>query len=356
MEGRTLEVDGSLFEGGGQIVRVSLCLAIIKGIPVTIRNIRAGRPNPGLARSHLSSVELLRDICNGELRGGHLSSTELTLIPGPISGGVYSVDCHSAGSISLIFQAILPVLYKTNSEVTIKGGTDVSHSPPTHFIENVLQPILARIGVNFDYSVKRFGFYPRGGGEVLLKIEPSESLAGIEIVESGGNPRYFGELLYCRNRKRRKGDIGDDEYLNRITKAAKNELGISGGRINVREADGLSRCVVNNFWAVTENGNILHNSDIESFNSKQNPKPEETVSKIASELEDQVNSGACVDNYLQDQLLIFLSMAKSPSVIKIHSLTQHSVAVINLITQVGLASISVEGNMMRIEPQNELSA
>lgn len=356
MESERLEVDGSLFEGGGQILRVSLCLGIIKGIPVVIRNIRSGRPSPGLARSHLASVHLLQNICNGQLIGDRLGSTELTLIPGSVQGGTYQIDCQSAGSVSLIFQAILPALYKTNSQIIIKGGTDVSHSPPTHFISNVLKPVLTRIGVKFEYSVARYGFYPRGGGEVHVTIEPSEGLTGLELVESGGNPRYLAEIVYSRNRKRVKGGVTDEEFLTGITKAAsnfnlENELGISGGKVNIVEVDGQNRCFVCNFWAITENGNILHNSEIETFDKKQRTTNQNLVGQVSTALQAEVTSGACVDNYLQDQLLIFLSMAKTPSTLKIHSLTDHSRAVINLITQVGLALISVDGNIMRIEPQ-----
>ena len=44
---KLIEIDGAQGEGGGQIVRSSLALAIVTGRPVAIDNIRAGRKKPG---------------------------------------------------------------------------------------------------------------------------------------------------------------------------------------------------------------------------------------------------------------------------------------------------------------------
>ena len=43
-----LHLDGSYGEGGGQIVRTSLSLAALVGVPVKLTDIRAGRSKPGL--------------------------------------------------------------------------------------------------------------------------------------------------------------------------------------------------------------------------------------------------------------------------------------------------------------------
>lgn len=48
-------IDGSLLEGGGQILRISSALSAILGIPIKIHSIRAGRSTPGLRPQHLTS-------------------------------------------------------------------------------------------------------------------------------------------------------------------------------------------------------------------------------------------------------------------------------------------------------------
>lgn len=44
----TVVIDGSLYEGGGQMIRSSLALSIILNREFTMHSIRKNRPNPGI--------------------------------------------------------------------------------------------------------------------------------------------------------------------------------------------------------------------------------------------------------------------------------------------------------------------
>ena len=81
---------------------------------VCIRNIRAGRPKPGLAAQHLAGINLMGQISVGSLLSGNeIKSTELSFVPGRINGvghKSYSADPHTAGSITLMMQIALPCL------------------------------------------------------------------------------------------------------------------------------------------------------------------------------------------------------------------------------------------------------
>ena len=46
-----LSIDGSTMEGGGQIVRTSVALSAVTGIPVRIDRIRGGESGPALPPS-----------------------------------------------------------------------------------------------------------------------------------------------------------------------------------------------------------------------------------------------------------------------------------------------------------------
>ncbi|HKI35927.1 MAG TPA: RNA 3'-terminal phosphate cyclase [Gemmataceae bacterium] len=52
-----LELDGSIGEGGGQILRTSLALSLVTSRPFHLRNIRVDRRKPGLQPQHLASVQ-----------------------------------------------------------------------------------------------------------------------------------------------------------------------------------------------------------------------------------------------------------------------------------------------------------
>jgi RNA 3'-terminal phosphate cyclase (ATP) len=171
-------IDGSLGEGGGQILRTALSLSMITGTPFAIENIRAGRKKPGLLAQHLVAVKAATAISNAVTIGTEKGSTALNFVPGPIVGGEYAFDIGSAGSATLVLQTILPALLfaKTRSRVTITGGTHNPMAPPAHFIEHSFRPLLARMGANFDIELQRYGFYPAGGGRIVADIEPSAGL------------------------------------------------------------------------------------------------------------------------------------------------------------------------------------
>ena len=181
-----LSLDGSYGEGGGQILRTALSLAALTGAPVRIERIRAGRSKPGLRPQHLTAVQAVARISQAEVTGAHLGSQDLTFRPRTLQGGHYVFDVaettRSAGAVSLIAQALLPPLLKAESPATVilKGGTHVPWSPPAHYLSHVFLPALAAMGAEVKLTLERWGWYPRGGGEVRLTIRPARPLTGVQ--------------------------------------------------------------------------------------------------------------------------------------------------------------------------------
>ena len=109
-----LSLDGSYGEGGGQVLRTALSLAALTGVPVRIEGIRAKRSKPGLRPQHLTAVQAVARVSQGEVTGARLGSQALTFKPRTPQGGHYCFDVAettgSAGAVTLVAQALLPPL------------------------------------------------------------------------------------------------------------------------------------------------------------------------------------------------------------------------------------------------------
>src|SRR4051812_34278063 len=155
-----LTIDGSIGEGGGQILRSSLALAMVTGTPFRIENIRANRDNPGLARQHLTAVESAAALCRATVEGAELRSRPLTFFPGRNPPGAYPFSVGSAGSTPLVLQTVLPALLVGTrpSTLTLEGGTHNPFAPPLDFLENAFIPVINRMGPRIEVALERPGF------------------------------------------------------------------------------------------------------------------------------------------------------------------------------------------------------
>jgi RNA 3'-terminal phosphate cyclase (ATP) len=187
-----LIVDASEGEGGGQIVRTALALAAALGRAVALRRMRERRPKPGLRPQHVTVARALRAIADADLSGDAVDSRELTFIPRALCAGEHRFDIGeirgSAGSVSLALEALLLPLAMApaQSTVTVLGGTHVPWSPPVHYLVDVFLPALRDAGIDADVALRRWGWYPAGGGEVHAVIRPSGGWNGIDW--HGGRP------------------------------------------------------------------------------------------------------------------------------------------------------------------------
>lgn len=168
-------IDGTMGEGGGQILRTSLALSMITGTPLQLVRIRGGRKRPGLMRQHLTGVLAAAEICGAEVIGASLHSDRLQFTPGAIRVGTYQFSVGTAGSTALVLQAVLPALLSADgpSEITIEGGTHAIKAPSFHFLLRSFMPAIARFGASVTLEMPRWGFYPAGGGCIQALIEPA---------------------------------------------------------------------------------------------------------------------------------------------------------------------------------------
>eukprot|EP00898_Chlorokybus_atmophyticus_P003846 jgi/Chlat1/4462/Chrsp29S00331 len=295
-------VDGSMLEGGGQILRVSTALAAITTKSLSIHRIRAGRSKPGLRPQHLLALQSVCNICNGTLSHAHVGSESITLRPGELRVGEYEADTRTAGSCTLLAQAVVPCLVNARGEkgesvLVCKGGTDNPAAPPADYLEH------AR------------GFYPKGGGRMSVRVgalPTGKALPPIQLIDQGKvvrvEARGFvsgrhkldalkGELKEAQRLLRQHLD--EDVDINDIT-AVQETSGVSA------IGDGMGLTLI----AHTDTNCILaSNASATDTNTPGRHAAEELLRVL--------DTGATVDTYMQDQLIIFMALACGTSVLNV---------------------------------------
>lgn len=181
-----LTIDGSMGEGGGQVLRTSLALALLTRTPVRVTRIRACRKSPGLMRQHVMAVRAARSVGRAVVQGDALGSTELTFTPYAVEPGRYTFRIEGAGSTMLVLTTVfLPLALAASgpSELVLEGGTHNPLAPSFESLDQALLPPLRRAGLDVTLTLDRHGFYPVGGGALRARIAPLAPDTKLERVE-----------------------------------------------------------------------------------------------------------------------------------------------------------------------------
>lgn len=296
-----LSIDGSQGEGGGQILRTSLSLAMVTGTPFRIDKIRAGRTKPGLLRQHLTCVKAAAAICGAKVLGDNLGSTTLVFEPHAIKGGDYEFAIGSAGSTTLVFQTVLPALLLADaaSRVTLSGGTHNPAAPTFDYLAEVFLPLLARMGAAVDVKLHRAGFYPAGGGKWHARLQPAKKLVPFDLEVAGA--------VTSRRVRAAVANLAF-EIAEREARHAAHLLSWPPETAEPRplDADGPGNVV-----AIT----IGHEHVTEMFTGFgiRGLSAEALVERTVGEARDYLVAGAPVGPHLADQMLLPLAMAGAGS-------------------------------------------
>jgi RNA 3'-terminal phosphate cyclase (ATP) len=316
----TVFVDGSMGEGGGQILRTSLALACITGRNLHIENIRAARRKPGLAKQHLSCVRAASQICGGQCKGAAIGSQVLDFQPGPIRSGNFTFDIGSAGSATLVIQTILPALFLADkpSTVTVTGGTHNPWAPPFDFLAETFLPAIKTAGFDADCKLVKHGFYPAGGGKIALNVRPRQekSNLSIDFCQPTDNiqihARIYTAKLPAHIAQRQKKLLLQSKLKFRNIE-----------HIEVTDSDGPGNCIMIRLVAASSEawGWLGGTTVFTAFGQKGKPS-EKVVGEVASLAGDFLPSNAAIDRFSADQLLIYMAISKSGS-FTTNNLTNH---------------------------------
>lgn len=283
------------------MLRSSLSLSALTGEAVKLVNIRARRDKPGLMRQHLTAAMAAAEVCGGYLSGAEIGSTEISFRPGSVRGGRYSFAVGTAGSANLVLQTVLPILLYADgpSQVSITGGTHNSGAPPFEFLNECYLPALRQMGHEVTADLITYGFYPAGGGEIAIQVNPVRETAEFVLLDRGPELNRSLEAIVS----------------NLPGVIAERELAVAGDLLEVDEAERLIRT-----RASRGPGNIIFArikyEAVETVFSRFGMKgtsSEQVGKQLAKMTKNFAASKAAVSHHLADQLLLPMALGKGGS-------------------------------------------
>lgn len=292
-----ITIDGRMGEGGGQVLRSALSLAVALGRPVRVTNVRGGRDKPGLLRQHLTALRAAAAISQGTLQGDTLGSSDVHLDPGPVRAGSYEFAVGSAGSTLLVLQTVLPALLAADgpSTIVLEGGTHNPMAPPFEFLLHAFAPQLAKAGVELALELERPGFYPAGGGRLRASIAGKPRPRALELLERGAERARRCEIGLAHLPR----SIADREW-----EALSRELEWS---------DALR--VDRDFPASVGPGNYLavqlefeHVTEVVTGFGERSVSSERVARRVAHAARRYLNAEAPIGEHLADQLMLPLAL------------------------------------------------
>ncbi|MFC1727994.1 RNA 3'-terminal phosphate cyclase [Nanoarchaeota archaeon] len=323
-----IKLDGSYGEGGGQILRTALALSTLTQKSFEMDNIRGGKCDTGIKNQHLHCIKALKELCSSYTEGAELGSHNIRYDPGKFKSQTLSIDVGTAGSITLMMQALLlPAIFSEKKvKYIIKGGTDVNWSMPFDYFKEVFLPHLAKYA-DIECKLLKRGYFPKGAGEVEITIKPKHSFFDKEMPKI--NLTEQGKLIQVKGVSHASKDLENAEVAERQASAARHILSGLGCpvRIETEYSDSLSTGSGITLWAVYSKDE----NEIDSINPirigadslGEKGKRAEVVGQEAGErLLEEMKGGAPVDGHLADQLIPFLVL--NGEKMKVGKISEHT--------------------------------
>ena len=329
-----VEIDGSQGEAGGQVLRTAIGLSCVTGKPVKINNIRRGRPVPGMKAQHLKGVEAAAKLCNAQVKGLKAGSHEIEFIPKEVSEQKLQIDVGTAGSVTLVLQTLMipAVVADKDFIFEITGGSHVSWSPTTGYFRHVFCEFLGKMGASVESETLSYGFYPKGGGKIIVMVKPSSLLIPVSLTSRGKH-------IFTEGWSSASKDLAKIHVAERQMDSAENILGpIKRSVKYVPSASPGSAITLASFF-----GNCFLGA---SSIGERGKSSEKVGQEAATLLKKNMDSGACLDEWMADQILPYLALAKGKSEVSVSKVTQHAKTNISVIERFLDVKFKVRGNVI----------
>lgn len=333
---KPLVLDGRTGEGGGQVVRLACALAAVTSQPIRITNVRGNRAGPrggGLKSQHVSSIAWLAKATdakvNGLAVGSHTLDFAPTRPPTALRENKISIDVGSpAASTLLIFQAVLPYLmFAANAavdggeiELEIRGGTNVSFSLSWEYLDQVLLPTLEdNFGFRIDRELRKRGWSlgPQTKGHVCFRIRPVELGAKMRLLKPWEKAASDDGFEVQRVLVTILAPTNMHSHLtNALAKGLDDHFPNVDVEFKDPEESGHDSRMYVLLTAYGKTGLRWGRDFLYNRNRKK-----KTLEKLSSEISlqvvkdlyDEVSRRGVVDEFLQDQLVVFQALAEGES-------------------------------------------
>jgi len=338
-----ITIDGGAKSGSGTIVRYSVALASLIGEEIKIKNIRAGRDKSGLRAQHLKVVQACQEMCKGNVGNATVGSKAITYASGEkFNGGEYSWDIGTAGSTTMMAQTLLPLALfaRKPSKFRLEGGLFQDFAPSAYHMKFVLLPILERMGVQAELDIIRPGYVPRGGGVLEIRVEPTGKLKLLNLTQQGKICNIKGIAL--------SSHLWEKRVCQRMTAECQRVLTSYDYKAEIEEIEdesSLQEGAALTIYAQTSLGNRIG-----SDRAGRPGRSSESIGRyVAERFIEDVKTGAAVDRYIADQLIIYAGLADGVTRYSAPDISEHVKTNLWLIEEFLGAKTRIDGNVIEIE-------
>lgn len=320
-------------DGGGQLVRTAVAMSAVTDTPIAMENVRGGRETPGLRPQHVAAIETVAALADADTGGVEIGAEEFTFEPGAISGVEVEREVGTAGSVTLVFDAILPLVLRLDdpATVTVGGGTDVKWSPPFDYFRQVKLPMLHSAGLEAATKLHRRGFYPSGGGRATLSLRPS-TLDSLSLVDRG--PLRSLAVHSVASTSLESADVAVRQADAAVeVLEAQTDVPVESAASYADTLDKGSAIVIV----------ARYESSVTGFSALGEPgKPAEAVAQSATDgFETFAETNAAADVHLADQVVPLLALAGGR--VRIPRVTDHVETHLDLVGEFGLPVAAERG-------------
>ena len=342
-----IRIDGGQKSGSGTVVRYATSLCALLGEELILNNIRAKRDKPGLRPQHLKAITALAEVCGGAVDGAEVGSRQIRFKPGKgVAARYYQWDIGTAGSTTMLAMTVLPLVCFAQDTVSLRicGGLFQDFAPSAYHMQRVLLPILGKMGIEAQLDIIRPGYVPRGGGIIEVTVRPmmANRARPLKLTAQGKVVKVEGVSL-CSHLKERK-------VSERMVRAFTDALKAKWHREytvhieTIYDDTALQAGAALAVYATTSSGCIIGTDRA----GKPRRSAEEIGKYVAKALLQDLESGASVDRYLADQIILYAALGDGITEYKIPEITEHIETNLWLVEEIVGAKTEVRGNILKI--------